>query len=98
MPDHQVRPNIRSRFERLVDGLGVPDGVFEGAAAVMGLGRCATAQAVADAFHAPNVTVGLLRDERAEISQTLDQMAGDVPELGGEILMNEENVHRRRRG
>ena len=41
----------------------------------------------------PTLPAGRFADEGASPAQLLDQVPGDVAELGGEILVNVEDVH-----
>ena len=71
----------------------VPDGILERPAAVVRLFRGAALDAVLDAFDAVEVPGRKLGDETTAKAVLLHQMAGNQPELGREILMDEQNVH-----
>ncbi len=60
----------------------------------MSLLRGAPLEVILNAFDAVAVAGRLLRDERAADAVLLDQIAGDVPELSGKVLMNKQDVHR----
>src|SRR5206468_1294415 len=74
-------------------GVAVPDGVFKGAAAIVVLFRGAAFDVIQDAFDAGPGARTLLRGEGAAKAFLLDEVFGDVAELGGEVLVYEENVH-----
>jgi hypothetical protein len=56
------------------------------------LGR-APLQAILNLFDPPDVSAGRFAHERASPFHLLNEVMSDVPELGGEVLMNIENVH-----
>ena len=55
--------------------------------------RCPARELVFDLVNPRVIPAGRLADEGAGPAQAIDQVVGDMPELGGEILMNVENVH-----
>jgi hypothetical protein len=93
VPDDQVRLDVRPGLERVVDAHRVAGGVFEGARAiVVVLGR-PTLLLVLDAVDLPDLTAAALGRERAPVPVPLDQVGGDVPELGREVLVDKQDVH-----
>src|SRR5262249_38868284 len=69
-------------------------GVLEGARAVVGLLGRAARDLVLDALDVPGPAGGPLADEGATPAVAGGQVLGDVPELGGEVLVGEQGVHR----
>ena len=88
-----VRPRPRRRAEGFVDGVAVPDGILERAAAIVRFLPRAALHVILDALDAVAVAGRLLRNEGATKTLVLDQIAGNVAELGGEILVDEQDVH-----
>src|SRR6516225_8614596 len=93
MGDDQVRLEVRARPHRFVNGMTVPDGVFEGSAAVVGLLRGPALQVVLHPLDAVGMARRLLGNEGTTKAFGLDQVAGNVAELGREILVDEQHMH-----
>src|SRR5262249_15689089 len=79
---------------RLVDAMGMPGRVLEGPAAIMGRVASAAPGRVGDLPDAVDHPGWRLRDERTGPTSAADEMSGDMPELGREVLVYEEDVHR----
>ena len=73
--------------------MAVPDGVLERAAAIVCFLPRAALHVILDALDAVAVAGRLLGNERAAEALVLHQVAGDVPELGREVLMDEQDMH-----
>ena len=89
MPDDQVGPESGMCLAGFVDAVGVPDGVLEGTAAVVVRPACSAGRLVLDLPEARDLARRCLRDEGATPALGPDQVAGDVAELSGEVLMDE---------
>src|SRR5262249_46796081 len=85
-------------LQRLVDSVAVPDGVLEGARAVVILHGGAAAEAVLDALDAAGVAGRLGADEGAAVAAAPGEVAGHVAELGREVRGGEQEVHGRTGG
>jgi hypothetical protein len=72
----------------------VPGGVLKGAAAVVALGRGAAACLVLNPLDTTIMARRFFTNECAAHVVISGKMPGDVAELGGVILMDEEDVHR----
>jgi hypothetical protein len=94
MADDQVGRQVGRRLTRLVNGVGVPDGILKGSAEVVRRGACASAGLVMDLAHAVPATGGGFRNEVALPALRPDQVAGDVSELRRKALMDEQDSHR----
>lgn len=84
---------MAQRLQRLVDAVGVADRVLECPGEVVrpfcgAAGRLVTD--LVDADYGPRLGLG---DEGHPPSALPDEPSGDVPELGGEILVDVEEVH-----
>jgi hypothetical protein len=90
MADDQVGSEVGVGLAGLVDPVGVPGGVLEGAAAVVGGLPRASGRAIPDLADAVDLTGRGLRDAAAPPAAGTDQVAGDVAELGREVLVNEQ--------
>jgi hypothetical protein len=81
------------RFHRFVDGVGVPNAVFERAAAIVNRLRRSARDLVLESLNAIDDAGWQLAHERAPESMLLDQVARDMSELSGKVFVNEQNVH-----
>ena len=93
MTHDQIGPDFRASFHRLVDGVGMPDTVLEGTAAVVGLPGGTSLNAILNPPHAAFVARRPLRHESTLEAVLPDQMTGNLAELGWEVLMDEEDMH-----
>ncbi len=93
MRDDEIGPNVRPRGQGLIGGVRMPGGVLEAAAGVVRLLGGAAADAILDALDAADGAGRLFGQEGAAKPLVPRQIAGDVAELGWEILMNEQDVH-----
>lgn len=96
MANDEVRLDIRPGGESLINGVGVPDGIFKSAGTVMIVLSGPALELVGDAFNA--CCLGLtgggdgLGNEGGPPAIAPDKLGGDMTKLGREVLMNEENV------
>ena len=82
MAHDQVGPDFGASLHRFVDGHGMPDAVLEGAAAIVSLPGGAALDAILYPPHAALVTRRSLGDEGTLETVLLDQVVGDLAELG----------------
>src|SRR5262249_26922293 len=84
--------DVGSGFQRLVDGVAVPDGVLECTAAIVTAYCGPAAQTILDALNATSATGRLFGDEGAAIAGSSGQVGGNVSELGRIVRGKEQNV------
>src|SRR5262249_28718189 len=75
----------------LVDGVRVPDRLFERAATVMVLSGGTSLDVVLDPFQGTVLAGELLGNERAAIAVMVGQVLAHVAERGGEVRVNKED-------
>jgi hypothetical protein len=95
MADDQVGPEIGIGLARLEDAVGMRDPILERPAAIMGRVAGASDGLVPDLTNPGALAGGRGGDERARPTEFRDQVSGDVPELRGEVLMDEEDLYPR---
>lgn len=74
----------------------MPDLVFKGAAAEVRFFGSPTLADVLNPFQAVPLGWWLLAGKGASEAVTVDQVPGNVPKLGGKVLVNEQYMHRNR--
>jgi hypothetical protein len=84
---------VDQRLERVVDAGRVPDGVVERARVVQRLLDRPALGLVLDLVDARDDAGRRLGHERTAVALLLDEIAGDVPELGRKILVDEKDMH-----
>ena len=93
MTHDQVRAQVFASFARLKNTVRMPDRILKGPAAIVRRLTRTTGRRVFNLFDPVDSSAGSLRDEAARPPSRPDQMSGDVPELGGEVLVDEQDVH-----
>ncbi len=93
MGDDKIGLDVGPRLEGVEDGVRLPDGILEGAAAVIRLFGGSALEVVLDARDAVAETRRLLRNEGAAEPMPLRQISANVAELSREIRMDEQNMH-----
>ena len=93
VPHDQVRPQVSVRLARLEYAVAMPGGVFKCPTAVVsriaGTAGCRVFHLADAVDHA----AWCFRDKRTRPSPRADQMPGDMAELRGVVLVDEQNVH-----
>lgn len=93
MADDEVGPDVGPGLERAVHAVGVPGLILEGARTVVRRLRRAAAHVVGDHLDRAAGRDLALGDECAAVAPRADEPVGDVAELGGVVLVDEEDVH-----
>src|SRR5688572_23334865 len=93
MTHDQIWFNFWMLFEGFVDPVCMPDRIFKGSTAVMCLLRGATAWFVLDELNPFHVPGRKLRNKGAPETFFVNEVLGDVSELGRKIFVNKEDVH-----
>ncbi len=91
--DDHVGAKLGMRLASLKHGVRVPDAVLKRPAAIMRVFPGPAANLVLDLANSRDLARGRLRHERARPPALLHEVAGDMAELGREILVNEQDVH-----
>src|SRR5579884_2724313 len=93
MRHDQVWLYVRTSREGLVDGVRMPDGVLERPAAIVVLLRGTAANLVGHNVDPGHVAWHTLGTEGAAPALVLYQVRCNMPKLGGEVLVDEKEVH-----
>ena len=94
MADDQVGAEFPMLAAGLENTLRMAHGVLEGPRAVVRLLRGPALQLILDQGNAPSLLPGGLRAETSTLPAVIsDQPAGDMAELGGKVLVDEQDVH-----
>ena len=94
MSDDQVRPELGVGLARLEHAVGVRDRRSRRSGCNSGSTPARRRGLVRDLADSRDLSRRRLGDEGASPAEFLDQVASDVPELRGEVLMDEQDMHR----